>query len=68
VTFKVVAANEEDPTPNVVCVPPSGSFFPRGTTIVTCTAIDFSGNQSTRQVTVQVVPELPRPARSLTPP
>jgi len=32
--------------PALVCVPPSGSFFPRGITRVTCTATDASGNQS----------------------
>ncbi len=36
-TFTVTALDEEDPTPSVVCVPPSGSLFPRGTTIVTPT-------------------------------
>jgi hypothetical protein len=54
VTFAIAADDEEDPTPTVVCVPPSGSFFPRGTTTVTCTATDFSGNQSTCQFTVSV--------------
>mgnify|MGYP001363851805 CR=1 FL=1 len=46
VTFSVTAT-DCDPAPTVVCVPPSGSFFPRGTTLVTCTATDDSGNQST---------------------
>jgi len=31
----------------VVCDPPSGSFFPVGTTTVTCTATDECGNEST---------------------
>ena len=70
VTFTVTTADEEDPTPSLACVPPSGSFFPRGKTLVTCTSTDFSGNQSTCQFTVEVVPELPlpRPSGSLTPP
>jgi len=46
VTFPVTATDPEDSTPSVVCVPPSGSRFPRGTTLVTCTATDFSGNQA----------------------
>ncbi|NOT32369.1 MAG: HYR domain-containing protein [Planctomycetes bacterium] len=56
VTFSVTATDYDDPTPVVVCVPPSGSFFPRGTTLVNCTATDASGNQSTCgfPVTVQV--------------
>jgi hypothetical protein len=42
--------------PSVACVPSSGSFFPRGTTLVTCTATDACGNQSAGQfpVTVQI--------------
>jgi len=34
VTFSVTASDDRDPAPVVVCVPPSGSFFPRGTTLV----------------------------------
>jgi len=47
VTFSVPASDDSDPDPSVVCVPASGSFFPRGTTLVTCTATDAAGNQST---------------------
>ena len=56
VSFSVTATDAHDPAPNVVCVPPSGSFFPRGTTLVSCTATDADGNQSTCQfpVTVQL--------------
>ena len=39
-------------------VPPSGSFFPQGTTIVVCTATDAWGNQSTCQFTVDVEPKV----------
>lgn len=46
VSFSATATDDLDPAPSVVCVPPSGSFFPRGTTMVTCTATDLSGNQS----------------------
>jgi len=46
VTFTVPAFDDQDPAPSVVCTPPSGSLFPRGTTLVTCTATDASGNQS----------------------
>jgi len=31
---------------NVTCTPPSGSFFPLGTTTVTCTATDAQGNSA----------------------
>ncbi|NOT30808.1 MAG: HYR domain-containing protein [Planctomycetes bacterium] len=47
VFFTVPATDCVDPSPAVVCVPPSGSFFPRGVTRVTCTATDASGNEST---------------------
>ena len=56
VHFTVTASDDVDPSPLILCDPPSGSFFPRGTTIVTCTATDASGNQSTCEfpVTVQI--------------
>jgi hypothetical protein len=44
VSFTVTATDDLDPSPVVVCVPPSGSTFPRGTTRVVCTANDASGN------------------------
>jgi len=47
VAFSVSATDCWDPAPTVVCVPPSGSFFPRGSTLVTCTATDAFGNQAT---------------------
>lgn len=54
VTFAVVATDAGDPNPTIVCLPPSGSLFPRGTTIVTCTATDAAGNQSSCQFPVTV--------------
>jgi hypothetical protein len=56
VTFSVSATDALDPAPSVVCVPSSGSLFPRGTTIVTCTATDASGNQSVSMFPVVVRP------------
>jgi hypothetical protein len=55
VHFAPTATDDRDPAPVVACVPPSGSFFPRGTTLVTCTATDASGNQSTAQFPVTVL-------------
>jgi hypothetical protein len=45
----------------VNCVPPSGSFFPVGTTTVVCTASDVRGNSSSKTftVTVQEIPPVP---------
>jgi hypothetical protein len=58
VTFSVTATDDHDSSPSVVCVPPSGSLFPRGTTLVTCTATDDSGNQSVSTFPVTVRPTL----------
>jgi len=65
VTFDVTATDDLDPFPIVVCVPPSGSLFPRGTTFVTCTATDASGNQATCGFPVTVsVDAADRPAEA----
>ncbi|HKY04221.1 MAG TPA: HYR domain-containing protein, partial [Blastocatellia bacterium] len=37
-----------------ICLPPSGSIFPRGTTTVTCNATDTTGNSSSCSFTVTV--------------
>ena len=39
----------------VTTTPPSGSFFPIGTNVVTCTAIDAQGNAATCSFTIAVV-------------
>ncbi|MEZ6186475.1 MAG: HYR domain-containing protein [Planctomycetota bacterium] len=60
------ATDDTDPNPVVSCAPPSGSLFPPGTTTVTCTATDASGNQSSVTFTVTVqdttAPTLTQPA------
>ena len=53
-TYVVTAADDTDPNPIVLCNRPSGSTFPIGTTTVTCTATDASGNQATASFTVRV--------------
>jgi len=45
-----------DPSPVVTCVPSSGSFFSTGMTIVTCSAVDVCGNESSCMFTVTVEP------------
>lgn len=52
VTFSVTATDNCDPAPVVTCSPATGSGFPVGTTTVTCTATDASGNRSTSSFTV----------------
>jgi hypothetical protein len=45
VSFTTPAATDNyTPAPTVVCSPSSGSMLPAGTTTVTCTATDASGN------------------------
>jgi len=58
VVFTITATDDVDPSPTVVCAPPSGSFFPRGTTSVACTATDVSGNQSMCTFPVIVQPTI----------
>ena len=54
VQFFPTAADAADPSPDVSCTPASGSWFAVGTTCVSCTATDASGNvaQASFQVTV----------------
>lgn len=47
VTFSVSALDDLDGEVGVTCSPPSGSTFPIGTTTVTCTASDATGNNAT---------------------
>ena len=47
-------ASDNCPGVTVLCNPPSGSCFPVGTTTVTCTATDASGNTATCSFTVTV--------------
>jgi len=54
VTFTTPTATDNCPGVTVSCSPASGTAFPKGTTTVTCTATDASGNQSTCQFTVTI--------------
>lgn len=56
VTFSVAVSDNHDPAPALGLAPPSGSWFPLGTTMVTCTATDAAGNESTTQFPVTVQP------------
>jgi hypothetical protein len=47
VTYTTPTANDNCPGTTVVCNPPSGATFQKGTTTVSCTATDASGNSST---------------------
>jgi hypothetical protein len=54
VTFNALALDLADPSPQLVCSPPSGSIFPIGKTVVQCTAWDASGNTNQAQFLVTV--------------
>jgi HYR domain len=68
VNFTVTAADTVDPDPTITCSKKSGDTFPVGTTTVSCTAKDKSGNESTPAKTFKVTvedktpPELTVPA------
>jgi hypothetical protein len=52
VTYPAPMAEDNCSIQSVVCAPPSGSAFPLGSTTVTCTATDPSGNTATCSFTV----------------
>lgn len=54
VLYSASATDDVDGTVPVTCAPPSGSTFPIGTTTVTCTATDASGNESNASFAVHV--------------
>ena len=54
VTFPPPVATDNCPGVTVACVPPSGSCLPTGTTTVTCTATDGSGNTASCSFSVSV--------------
>ena len=46
VNYPAATATDNCAAPSVVCVPPSGSTFPPGATLVTCTATDAAENSN----------------------
>lgn len=54
VTYAASASDNADPSPSLVCVPASGTVFAIGTTSVTCTATDSSGNSANAGFSVHV--------------
>lgn len=54
VNYPPPVASDNCPGVTVSCNPPSGGCFPTGTTTVTCTATDASGNTATCSFTVTV--------------
>ena len=54
VTYTASAADAVDGPVQVACTPASGTIFPIGTTVVTCTATDTHGNASNGSFNVHV--------------
>src|SRR5581483_5077593 len=54
VTYPPPTASDNCPGVTTSCTPPSGSTFPVGTSTVTCTATDTSGNTASCSFTVTV--------------
>lgn len=62
VVYEVTATDAVDPSPDVECSPRSGSTFPLGPTLVTCSATDQSGNRATPLSLTVTVRDTTRPA------
>jgi hypothetical protein len=54
ITYAATATDSVDPNPSVTCAPASGSPFPLGSTSVTCTATDATGNHATGTFAVKI--------------
>ncbi|MCB1128731.1 MAG: HYR domain-containing protein, partial [Verrucomicrobiae bacterium] len=71
VVFEVTASDSCGSEVTVVCEPPSGSWFPLGTTYVHCIATTDQGNRAECRFPVQVVddqpPVLRYPERTIVP-
>lgn len=59
VDFTVEAVDDIDGPVAATCEPPPGAMFPLGTTTVTCTASDKSGNTSSASMDITVVDAMP---------
>lgn len=55
VTYTVSATDDIDPSPSISCTHPSGSTFPLGLTLITCTATDTAQYSMSASFTIKVV-------------
>ncbi len=58
VTYEILA-DDNCPVVNISSDPPSGSFFPPGSTMVNCQAVDISGNETICSFQVLVIDTIP---------
>lgn len=68
VSFTVTATDETDGALTPTCAPPSGSVFAIGTTTVSCSATDHSGNMASATFPVTVKGAAAPPPTALQPP
>lgn len=61
IRYRVTATDAQDGTLPATCTPASGSFFPVGTTTVTCSATDAAGNTGTDTARFEVLQPPPQP-------
>ncbi|MFE9858726.1 HYR domain-containing protein [Streptomyces sp. NPDC005780] len=61
IRYRVTATDAQDGTLPATCTPASGSFFPVGTTTVTCSATDAAGNTGTDSARFEVLQPPPQP-------
>ncbi|WP_371930632.1 HYR domain-containing protein [Streptomyces poriferorum] len=61
IRYRVTATDAQDGTLPATCTPASGSFFPIGTTTVTCSATDAAGNTGTDTARFEVLQPPPQP-------
>lgn len=61
IRYRVTATDAQDGTLPASCTPASGSFFPVGTTTVTCSATDAAGNTGTDTARFEVLQPPPQP-------
>lgn len=59
IRYRATATDAQDGPLPVTCAPASGSFFPIGTTTVTCSATDAAGNTGTDTARFEVLPPPP---------
>ncbi len=52
ITYDVTVIDDVGGVVPINCIPPSGSIFPIGRTVVTCTATDATGNVATKSFTI----------------
>ncbi|MFE9816063.1 HYR domain-containing protein [Streptomyces sp. NPDC005773] len=61
ISYRVTATDAQDGKLPAACTPASGSFFPVGTTTVTCSATDAAGNTGTDTARFVVLQPPPQP-------